>query len=81
MEIGKVQQTEAVAVRWPQMFAEYRKAASLLQFGSTSLKSTQISKSDSQDPDNHTNDTMPVDEECYDGSVVGGSIVWKACKD
>jgi hypothetical protein len=61
------------------MFADYRKAASLLQLGAVSLKSTSVSKPDSNDPDVHTNDNTPVDEECYDGSVVGGAIVWKSC--
>ncbi len=63
------------------MFAEYRKAASLLQLSPISLKSTSVSKADGKDPDNHASDPTPVDEECYDGSVVGGSIVWKACKE
>ena len=40
-----------------------------------------VSKADGKDPDNHASDPTPVDEECYDGSVVGGSIVWKACKE
>jgi hypothetical protein len=61
------------------MFAEYRKAVSLLQIGTVSLKSTSISKSYRKRPDFHMNDNTPVDEECYDGTVVDGTIVWKPC--
>lgn len=65
------------------MFAEYRKAASLLQFEAVSLKTTSVPKFVSNDTRIHANSTvnnsLPVDEECYDGSVVDGTIVWKAC--
>jgi hypothetical protein len=62
------------------MFADYSKAAAILRPSGVSLKSTSssASKSGSKSPD-ASNDTTPVDDECYDGSVVGGTIVWKSC--
>jgi hypothetical protein len=61
------------------MFADYRKMVSLLQFDAVTLKSAPVSKFDSKDQGIHVNDNVPVDEECYDGTVVDGTIVWKAC--
>ncbi len=62
------------------MFADYRKLVSLLQFDAVTLKSASISKFDSKDQGIHENGNVPVDEECYDGTVVDGTIVWKACR-
>ncbi len=59
------------------MFADYRKLVSLLQIGAVTLKSTSVSKFDANG--DVQNGNVPVDEECYDGTVVDGTIVWKAC--
>ncbi len=57
------------------MFADYRKVVSPLQFSAVTLKSTSVSKFDSKDQGFHSNGNVPVYAECYDGTVVDGSIV------
>ena len=62
-----------------QMFFDLRKAVSHFQASRTiSLAAAK--------PDNSKNaisheggDYIPADDECYEGSVVNGSVVWKGC--
>ena len=64
-----------------QMFSEYAQLVKRSQYPFTeSLNSNKPVKQDVQDANSHDNgEYIPIDDQCYDGSVVSGSVVWKSC--